>query len=103
NLLKMNQTTYQSELPKMENIDHLFLLELPPSLDKLKDIVRKTQPNNIFVSYQLDTSAYLKTFPTRESFKQLYIYLRKRKQIHITQEIDQLVELTGWEKDNLQF
>ncbi|AIF43328.1 single-stranded-DNA-specific exonuclease RecJ [Virgibacillus sp. SK37] len=99
----INQITYQEIGTDLPPIDTLYILDLPESLDELKELVQITRPTNIYAGYHIENSVYLTSFPTREDFKWLYALLLKRKQINMKTELIELVQMKGWSKEKLVF
>ncbi|HLR52022.1 MAG TPA: single-stranded-DNA-specific exonuclease RecJ [Candidatus Avamphibacillus sp.] len=99
----VEQVSYHSNFKEMKKADALYLFELPPSLNHLKELIYILHPKNIHLCFQLEKSIYLTSFPTREDFKWLYVQLWKRKTIDLKNEISMIMDTKGWTKDNIIF
>ena len=87
----------------LQNADHLILLDLPGRLEDLTEIIRKVKPMNIYASFQLQDSVYLKSFPSREDFIWLYALIHKRKRLDINTEIPAIMKAKSWSKEYIMF
>ncbi|KGX88986.1 single-stranded-DNA-specific exonuclease RecJ [Pontibacillus litoralis] len=90
------------EIP-LEQVDHLILMDLPPSLHRLSIVLQKMTPHNIYACYYTEEAAFLNTVPTREHFKWFYGMLMKRKQFHLDREGPKLAQYKGWTYDTVKF
>lgn len=101
--LNFPRIDYHTEKEEINETPHLILTELPEALDDLIRIIKEVKPVNIYACFQLQDSAYLKTFPTREDFVWLYALLHKRKQIDFKAEIQSMMKLKSWSKEHIVF
>ncbi len=92
---------YTSSLEFMEQVDALYIYDLPPQLTKLKDIVEWMEPKNIYACFQVENSAYMTAIPSREDFKWLYMLLLKRKEINLKNELSQIIRMKQWSKEKV--
>ncbi|SET77686.1 single-stranded-DNA-specific exonuclease [Oceanobacillus limi] len=99
----IQQITYDTPIETIESADVLFIEDLPPSLQKLQDILSQVKPMNIHVSYYVENSAYLSPIPSREDFKWFYALVWKRKKIDLKQELQIIMDAKGWKKDQIIF
>ncbi|WP_164216318.1 single-stranded-DNA-specific exonuclease RecJ [Virgibacillus sp. YIM 98842] len=102
-LRNLRQITYQTEMESVPQAKNLYILNLPPTLEKLKELVKYTNPENIYVCYYIEKSSYLQALPSREDFKWLYIVLRKQKQLEVKKAIGTIMKARGWNKDQVIF
>src|SRR5699024_12190371 len=84
----------------LEEVDTLFIYDLPPDLHVLNNIVRKMQPKNIHVCFYVENSIDLKAFPTRDDFKWVYSIVYKRKEIDLKRELANIMDAKKWSKDH---
>ncbi|MYL53397.1 single-stranded-DNA-specific exonuclease RecJ [Pontibacillus yanchengensis] len=101
-VLQIEDEEMVEELP-LDEVDHLILMDLPQSLDRLATLVQNMNPKNIHACYRTDDAAFLKTVPTRDHFKWFYAMLLKRKQLHLEKEGPKLAAHKGWSKDAVEF
>ncbi|MGM8212970.1 single-stranded-DNA-specific exonuclease RecJ [Virgibacillus sp. W0430] len=99
----VDQLTYGAKTDHLQAYDTLFIFDLPPSLDKLREIINKTQPTIIHASYSVKTSSFLDGLPDRAAFKWLYAFLLQRKEIHLEKEQAFILKHKGWSKERLHF
>lgn len=95
--------TYKEALTFHEEIDVLYLFDLPQNLDELRKIVHKTKPCVIHACFYVENSVYLSSFPTREDFKWLYSLIWKRKELNIRKDLQAIINAKGWTKDSIMF
>lgn len=100
---EINQVGYHEGWQAFDNVDNIFLFELPPSMENLKNMIRQLQPKKIHLCFQLNQSAYLSPFPKREDFKWLYVQLWKQKEIDMKKDISMIIAAKGWTKENIVF
>ncbi|HLS06968.1 MAG TPA: single-stranded-DNA-specific exonuclease RecJ, partial [Bacillota bacterium] len=102
--LTIKQISYDDDaLIHFDEIDDLFVFDLPKSLEDLKMIIQQTRPKNIHVCYHLDHSIYLTPFPTREDFKWLYGYINHYKTINPATHIPEIAHRKEWTDEVVQF
>jgi len=97
------QITYDTEIDALEEIDTLFIYDLPTDLQALHMIVHKTNPKNIHVCFYVENSMYLKAFPSRDDFKWFYSIVHKQKQIDLKRELTNIMDAKKWSKDHIVF
>lgn len=97
------QITYQCNLEQLQEVETLFIYDLPNELTALKQLIQMTKPTNIHVCYYVEDSTYLRAFPTREEFKWLYALLMKQREIDLKQAISGIMQSRGWNKDKVLF
>ena len=97
------QITYESNLDMLEEVDTLFIHDLPTDLHVLSRIVYKTNPKNIHVCFYVDNSMYLKAFPSRDDFKWFYSIIYKQKQLDLKRELTNIMHAKKWSKDHIVF
>lgn len=94
---------YNAYHENLHEVDVLYIRDLPNELNHLKEIIKKTQPKNIYACYLIEDSAYLKSFPSREDFAWYYTLLRKKKTLNLTHELKPIINAKGWSKDRIIF
>ncbi|MBP1968771.1 single-stranded-DNA-specific exonuclease [Virgibacillus natechei] len=97
------QISYNSTLSTVQEVDVLYIFDLPMDLNHLREIIKATKPVNIHACYYVEDSAYLKAFPSREEFKWFYAFIQKRKKVDLKQELTTIMKAKGWNKDNIIF
>lgn len=95
--------TYDSDVSDLNKTDILYICDLPKDFQSLKKIVMKTRPKSIYVSYNITENAYLKSIPSREEFKWLYIFLLQNSPIHLNVDLPKMVQTTKWSKEKIIF
>ncbi|MDY0405479.1 single-stranded-DNA-specific exonuclease RecJ [Virgibacillus sp. 179-BFC.A HS] len=95
-------TTYQ-EASCLDEVQELFLYDLPDNLSQLAEIIRHTKPKNIHACFHVENSTYLSAFPNRNDFKSLYAYLFKYKKIRSNKELQVLSAAKNWSDQNIKF
>ncbi|SFD57364.1 single-stranded-DNA-specific exonuclease [Lentibacillus persicus] len=94
---------YDTDNKHLSDVHNLFLYDLPSDLATLQALVQQLNPQNIHVCFQIDDSAFMKPFPSREDFKWLYAHLAKRKKIDIKKEAAMIMEAKAWTYDQIMF
>lgn len=97
------QITYETSIDMLEEVDTLFIIDLPSDLQVLSRIVHKTKPNNIHVCFLVENSVYLKPFPTRDDFKWFYSIVYKRKEVDMKKELTNIMDAKKWSRDHVVF
>lgn len=100
---EVNQISYEKASEYNEEVEVLYLFDLPPDLDELKSIIKKVNPLCIHACFYVENSAYLSTFPTREDFKWLYALIWKREQLDMQKELNAILHAKGWKKEAFDF
>ncbi|WP_217586819.1 single-stranded-DNA-specific exonuclease RecJ [Lentibacillus saliphilus] len=85
------------------NIDTLMIVDLPPNLEALGQMIRRLKPQNIHVCYNVQDSVYLKPFPSREDFKWFYGLIYKRNIVDLHKELRPIMAAKSWPKDYIIF
>ncbi len=85
------------------NNENLVLLDLPPSLSLLHDLVDYAKPDRIYTIFHQNETHFLNTIPTREHFKWFYGFLVKNKEFHYQSQAEKLAKHRGWSKETIQF
>lgn len=94
---------HYNEYDYPEEVDILYICDLPPTLKDLKKIIEDTNPKMIYVNYKIEDSAYLTSFPTREEFIWFYALIKKRANIDLKRELKAIMNMKGWSKDRIIF
>ncbi len=85
------------------NQDYIILLDLPPSLSILNDLVKQINPKRIYTLFSQQETHFFNTIPTREHFKWFYGFLTKNKEFHYESQAEKLSKHRGWSKETIQF
>ncbi|WP_163526452.1 single-stranded-DNA-specific exonuclease RecJ [Halobacillus ihumii] len=92
-----------SDLSDLSEVDSLLLIDLPEKLTDLSDLIREVKPGKVYACYQVEDSAFLKTWPSRNHFKWFYGMLVKRESFHLKQDRDKLAARKGWDRSMIDF
>ncbi|ASN05127.1 single-stranded-DNA-specific exonuclease RecJ [Virgibacillus necropolis] len=101
--VNFNQMSYITDKEFFDPVDTVFLFELPDSLDDLRIIIQKVKPANIHLCFHLEDSQYLKSFPSREDFKQFYALIIKRGYFDIKKDLFALMKGYDWTEERIRF
>ncbi|MFZ3588290.1 single-stranded-DNA-specific exonuclease RecJ [Bacillus sp. DJP31] len=94
----------QTDIVKIPfNRDHLVLLDLPPSLSLLHELVDQAKPDRVYAILHQQETHFFNTIPTREHFKWFYGFLSKNKEFHYESQYEKLAKHRGWSKESIQF
>ncbi|WP_042146120.1 single-stranded-DNA-specific exonuclease RecJ [Paucisalibacillus sp. EB02] len=100
---RIRQVTYENAFELVDQVEVLYLVDLPPNLNDLKKFINKVKPLCIHACFYVENSAYLSAFPTREDFKWLYSLIWKRKELDIRKELNAILNSKGWTKESVRF
>src|SRR5699024_1463652 len=95
--------TYESDISEIENVDALYVFDLPFDLKVLENIVEQLNPIAIHVSYQAKEDAFLQAIPHRDDFKWLYGYLHKYCPLRLNVDIPNVMKMKNWSKEKVVF
>ncbi|MCP8967286.1 single-stranded-DNA-specific exonuclease RecJ [Ectobacillus ponti] len=110
--VKLGLADYRVQLVTAEQIgtgavslenSYTVLLDLPPSLQALKDVMQSGFPARIYTVFHRETEHLFSTIPTRDHFKWYYSFLRQRGTFSLTEQGEQLCRHKGWSKDTVNF
>lgn len=99
----IRKVTYENAYELVEQVEVLYLFDLPPDLNDLRQFITKVKPMCIHACFYVENSAYLSAFPTREDFKWLYSLVWKRKELDIRNELNAIMNAKGWTKESIHF
>src|SRR5690606_32868495 len=99
----IRKVTYENAYEIVEQVEVLYLFDLPPDLNDLRQFITKVKPMCIHACFYVENSAYLSAFPTREDFKWLYSLVWKRKELDIRNELNAIMNAKGWSKESVHF
>ncbi|WP_047984020.1 single-stranded-DNA-specific exonuclease RecJ [Ornithinibacillus californiensis] len=99
----MMKVTYEDAIELENEVEVLYLLDLPPSLEKFQKIIRKVRPVSIHACFSVEQSAYLSAFPSREDFKWLYSLIWKKQELYLQKDINAIMKAKGWTEDIVNF
>ncbi|MGN8645620.1 single-stranded-DNA-specific exonuclease RecJ [Gracilibacillus sp. HCP3S3_G5_1] len=86
-----------------QTIDALYLLDLPETLDDIRELVQKVDFKRLIVCFQTIEGDYFRALPTREEFKWLYQLMLKRKYFEYKVDAPKLAKYKGWKLDKIKF
>ncbi|WP_163582279.1 single-stranded-DNA-specific exonuclease RecJ [Gracilibacillus saliphilus] len=86
-----------------QTIEALYLLDLPKSLDDIRELVRKVEFERLIVCFSTKDSDYFRALPTREEFKWLYQLMLKRKYFDYKVDAPKLAQYKGWKLEKIKF
>ncbi|WP_010531097.1 single-stranded-DNA-specific exonuclease RecJ [Lentibacillus jeotgali] len=95
--------TYDTYVNSLEEAQTLFLFDMPTDLETFKLLLQRLNPTNIHACFQLQDSAFMNVFPSREDFKWLYALLFKRKRVDINKDLPMIMEAKGWTRPRIKF
>lgn len=85
------------------NKHHLVLLDLPESEEQLAAVLLKLKPQRIYAHFHAKDSQYFEQIPTREQFKWLFSFLKKRGSFDFNKHSEELAKHKGWTRESLFF
>lgn len=92
------------QLPNLTGtIHHLVLLDLPESEEQLADVLATLRPKRVYAHFHAKDSQYFEQIPTREQFKWLFAFIKKRGSFDFTKQGDELAKHKGWTRESLFF
>ncbi|MDY0408559.1 single-stranded-DNA-specific exonuclease C-terminal domain-containing protein [Paracerasibacillus soli] len=95
--------TYEEDMPAQIVGESLFILELPPTLQKLQHIVTVLQPKRIYVCFYVENSTFLSAFPSRNDFKWYYAVLVKERKLQVNYHLNKIMQTKKWSKEKIVF
>ncbi len=81
----------------------IVLLDLPPNLSLLEELIEGKAPDRIYAHFLHDQGQFFKTIPTRDHFKWYYAFLAKRRTFDVRKYGKELENYRGWSKETVQF
>ena len=81
----------------------IVLLDLPPNLSLLEELIEGKAPDRIYAHFLHDQGQFFKTIPTRDHFKWYYAFLAKRRTFDVRKYCKELENYRGWSKETVQF
>jgi single-stranded-DNA-specific exonuclease len=85
------------------NGKYVVFLDLPPSQQMMKVLLSCSLPERIYALFYQRENHFFSLLPTREHFKWLYAFLRKRSPFDLKRYADDLARSRGWTKETIQF
>ena len=82
---------------------HLVLLDLPDSEQQLESVLAEIRPQRIYAHFYAKDSHYFEQIPTREQFKWLFAFIKKRGSFDFKKHCDELAKHKGWSRESLFF
>lgn len=95
--------SYETDLSIVSQVKSLYLFDLPPSLEQLEELIKRTQPSRIHACFYVENSKYMQVFPSRDDFKWFYKQILIHKSIDLNQQLEMLMQARGWTKDRIIF
>ncbi len=100
---QVRKVTYREAMNVQEEIEVIYLFDLPPDIEEFKMVIQKTKPVSIHACFYTENSAYMSSLPTRDDFKLLYSLIWKRKELDIRKELHAILNARGWTEDKVRF
>ncbi|HSI66857.1 MAG TPA: single-stranded-DNA-specific exonuclease RecJ [Planococcus sp. (in: firmicutes)] len=82
---------------------HLVLLDLPSDEAELETVLKQIKPKRVYAHFYAKDSQYFEQIPTREQFKWLFSFIKKRGSFDFNKHCDELVKHKGWTRESLFF
>ncbi|MGX1982532.1 exonuclease RecJ [Thermolongibacillus altinsuensis] len=82
---------------------YVVFLDLPPSQQMMQVLISCSLPERIYALFYQRENHFFSVLPTREHFKWLYAFLRKRSPFDLKRYADDLARSRGWTKETLLF
>lgn len=95
--------SYSDDISNENCKTYVVLLDLPPNIDILENLLVNVKPNRIYAHFYIPDSHYFDGMPTREQFVWYYSFLRKRQVFQLRQHLTELAKHKGWSRDMLIF
>ena len=93
------ETLVQLDAPK----HHLVLLDMPDSEEQLATILSDLKPKRIYAHFYAKESQYFEQIPTRDQFKWVFAFIKKRGSVDFKKHGDELAKHKGWSRESLFF
>lgn len=87
----------------VESAEYIVLLDLPPTIKALEEVLERTKPNRIYAHFYMTDSQYFNGMPTREQFSWYYSFLKNRPNFHFKLHVTELAKQVGWNEEILKF
>ncbi|TGB04202.1 single-stranded-DNA-specific exonuclease RecJ [Halobacillus salinus] len=94
---------HRPEELKGEHLDGLIFLDLPETMEDLKNLLGEVSVSKLYVCYRVEESTFLKTWPTRDHFKWFYGMLVKRGSFNLKVDTEKLAKRKGWDRSMVDF
>ncbi|UCZ54363.1 single-stranded-DNA-specific exonuclease RecJ [Bacillus shivajii] len=95
---------YSDETILNKSRKYIVLYDLPESIRDLENVLESMQePHRIYACFQHDESSFFETLPTREQFKWLYAFLRKRGSFDMKKHGADLAKHKNWSEKSIHF
>ncbi|GLC88470.1 single-stranded-DNA-specific exonuclease RecJ [Lysinibacillus piscis] len=92
-----------ASLLSVEQTDYVVLLDLPPAVTLLEEMMQQTKPTRIYAHFYMPDSHYFNGMPTREQFAWYYSFLKQRPAFPLHTHIEELAKHKGWSLEILKF
>ncbi|WP_096188255.1 single-stranded-DNA-specific exonuclease RecJ [Evansella halocellulosilytica] len=99
-------TPNSTSILQQEPRKYVVLLDLPESSSQLKLVLQSLhEPHRLYVCFDQDDSesSFFEATPTREQFKWMYAFLKKRGTFDIRKYGSELARYKGWSEKSIQF
>ncbi|MEN2765881.1 single-stranded-DNA-specific exonuclease RecJ [Ornithinibacillus xuwenensis] len=100
---QVKQMAYDVAFETEEDVEVLYLYDLPPDLELLQKIIKKLKPLCIHVCFYVENSVYLSAFPSRDAFKWLYALIWKKQKLDVKTDLNAIINAKGWTKETILF
>lgn len=95
---------YADEMTSIENkTNYLAILDLPTSIEQLEKVLQHFMPKRIYAIFHKENPIYFQGIPSRQQFGVYYTFLKKQRNFHITNHIEQLSKQIGLSVEVLHF
>lgn len=102
-LIPQKIQSYSEDISNENCMPYVVLLDLPPNVRMLEQLLENVRPNRIYAHFYMPDSHYFDGMPTREQFVWYYTFLRKRRIFQLRQNLTELAKHKGWSRDMLIF
>lgn len=94
---------YDEEKELSTYTSYIVFLDLPKHEQQVKHILQTVQPMRVYAHFHVANSHLFEGMPTREQFIWYYSFLKKRREFHLRQHLNDLAKHKGWSRAMLIF
>lgn len=91
------------DLDKIQEIDVLYLFDLPKNMEKIEQLLRNTKAKAIYLCYDMPIDLLFEQLPSRDDFKWLYGFIKQTKVMHVTEKMKEIIHQSKWKKEKVIF
>lgn len=113
NVEKLGLKEYKNEIVIIRSIEdaqnadlqnsNVVLVDLPSSFTILNALLKNKKPSRIYSHFYQENQTFFSTMPTREHFKWLYGFIKKKGKLDLNKHGDDIVKYKGWSRDSINF